>query len=73
MDRLLKDIPTVADKTKAKPATPVSKFVTRDNVGERTLLFDIFNHGVDVEDLQYFRMCYEKMLAKDDVVSIEEM
>lgn len=64
---MLKDIPTIADKPKAKP-TAVSNFQTRDNMAERTILFDIFNHGVDMEDLQYFRKCYEKMLATDDVV-----
>ena len=60
----------MAEKPKAKPAPHVSKFTQRDTAGERTLLFDIFNHGVDTEDLLYFRKCYEKMLSKDDVVRV---
>ena len=70
LDRLLNSIPSVAEKPKAKPAPPVSKFTQRDTAGERTVLFDIFNHGVDMEDLLYFRKCYEKMLSKDDVVCV---
>ena len=61
----------MAEKPKAKPAPPpVSKFTQRDTAGERTVLFDIFNHGVDTEDLVYFKKCYEKMLSKDDVVCV---
>ena len=61
----------MAEKPKAKPAPPpVSKFTQRDTAGERTVLFDIFNHGVDTEDLVYFKKCYEKMLSKDDVVRV---
>lgn len=73
MDRLLKDIPSVVEKPEVKPIIPANKFQVRDNLSERGILFDIFNHGVDAEDLTYFMKCYEKMLATDDMVCLTEI
>lgn len=71
LDSLLKslptDIPSIPDK---KEAVTKPGFTLRDEAMERAILFDLFNSGVDEEDLQYFNKCYDKMLSNDDEVMI---
>lgn len=66
--RLLKDIPT--EKPVVEPEESPPLFKRRDEPGQAAILFDLFNAGVDIEDLRYLRLCYDKMLSSDDVVSL---
>ena len=45
---------------------PVVKFKPRTFEEERQAFFHIFNHGIDSEDVQYLKRCYETLLQTDD-------
>ena len=45
---------------------PVVKYKPRTFEEERQAFFHIFNHGIDTEDVQYLKKCYETLLQTDD-------
>ena len=45
---------------------PVVKFKARTFEEERQAFFHIFNHGIDTEDVNYLKKCYETLLQTDD-------
>ena len=51
-----------------EPVKPkeVVKFKSRTFEEERQAFFHIFNHGIDTEDVNYLKKCYETLLQTDD-------
>ena len=45
---------------------PVVKFKPRTFEEERQAFFHIFNHGIDTEDVNFLKKCYETLLQTDD-------
>lgn len=47
------------------PAPPVMKFDNRSEFEQMTILYDIWNSGLDGEDLMLLKKTYEKLLQDD--------
>jgi len=60
----------VKDTVPATVETAPAKFKVRSNMEQRAILYELFNSGMDLEDMKYFKLCYEKMLNNDDAVSV---
>lgn len=45
---------------------PIVKFKPRTFEEERQAFYHIFNHGIDTEDVNYLKKCYETLLQTDD-------
>lgn len=47
------------------PEPPARKFDNRSEFEQMTILYDIWNSGLDGEDLQFLKKTYEKLLQDD--------
>lgn len=45
---------------------PRRTFLPRSEFEEMTILYDIWNEGIDEEDIRYLKITYEKMLQQDN-------
>lgn len=45
---------------------PRRSFLPRSEFEEMTILYDIWNEGIDEEDVRYLKITYEKMLQQDN-------
>lgn len=45
---------------------PRPTFLPRSEFEEMTILYDIWNEGIDEEDVRYLKITYEKMLQQDN-------
>ncbi|KAL7977529.1 hypothetical protein Chor_009478 [Crotalus horridus] len=52
--------------TPAHPPLPPPVFETRSEFEQMTILYDIWNSGLDVEDMKYLRLMYERLLHEDN-------
>ncbi|XP_043942165.1 histone-lysine N-methyltransferase SETD1A [Protopterus annectens] len=52
-------------KKRSLRSQPKSKFETRSEFEEMTILYDIWNRGIDLEDMHYLKRTYEKRLQED--------
>ena len=70
MAGLLTDIPSERSTTaEVEEPAKTTDFKKRDELAEKSILFDLFTSGVDMEDMRYFRKSYDKLLNKEDTVS----
>ncbi|KAG8140681.1 hypothetical protein E2320_003333 [Naja naja] len=49
----------------AQPPLPPPVFETRSEFEQMTILYDIWNSGLDLEDMKYLRLKYERLLHED--------
>ncbi|KAK3521499.1 hypothetical protein QTP70_007424 [Hemibagrus guttatus] len=47
-------------------SSPRPKFLPRSEFEEMTILYDIWNEGIDEEDIRYLKITYDKMLQQDN-------
>ncbi|TFJ97894.1 multiple epidermal growth factor-like domains protein 8 [Platysternon megacephalum] len=45
---------------------PLPSFETRSEFEQMTILYDIWNSGLDVEDMHYLKLTYERLLQEDN-------
>lgn len=53
-------------RTPAQPPLPPPVFETRSEFEQMTILYDIWNSGLDLEDMKYLRLTYERLLHEDN-------
>ncbi|XP_026546153.1 histone-lysine N-methyltransferase SETD1A-like [Notechis scutatus] len=52
--------------TPAQPPLPPPVFETHSEFEQMTILYDIWNSGLDLEDMKYLRLMYERLLHEDN-------
>ncbi|XP_029106167.1 histone-lysine N-methyltransferase SETD1A isoform X2 [Scleropages formosus] len=52
-------------RSKPKPQTPPKTFELRSEFEQMTILYDIWNSGLDMEDMQLLKMTYERLLQEE--------
>ncbi|MFT7798025.1 histone-lysine N-methyltransferase SETD1B-like [Arapaima gigas] len=52
-------------RSRPKPQTPPKTFEQRTEFEQMTILYDIWNSGLDMEDMQFLKMTYEKLLQEE--------
>ncbi|ETE64075.1 Histone-lysine N-methyltransferase SETD1A, partial [Ophiophagus hannah] len=52
--------------TPTQPPLPPPVFETRSEFEQMTILYDIWNSGLDLEDMKYLRLMYERLLHEDN-------